>query len=69
MNKSTAKAQFTFPKSDRFPARMYSSVSDLKFYNIVSKKYDRKISFGTSKRTDFANKNNVPAPTAYQSTS
>ena len=65
LNKSSAKAQYSFSKAERFPSRAYSSESNLNFYDIEQKKYDKNISFGSSKRSVFNANNGVPASTTY----
>lgn len=44
---------------------MYRSVSQFRTYDIDIKKYDKKVSFTTTKRTDFCKNDGVPGPTKY----
>lgn len=44
---------------------MYRSVTDMRFYNIEVKKYNKRVSFSSSKRSDLSKDNGVPGPTRY----
>ncbi len=64
INKSPTKALYTFSKAERFPNKMYRSVTDFR-YDVGLKKYDKKVSFSASKRSSFWKDNGVPGPTKY----
>lgn len=68
INNSTSKALFSFPRSERFPQRNYRSLTDVRFYDVNSKMYDKKVTFSSSNRIDFAKKDGVPGPTRYNVT-
>ena len=65
LNKSTTKALYSFSKAERFPARMYRSAAEIPTYDIEIKKYDKKISFTTTQRTNFCRNDGIPGPTKY----
>lgn len=44
---------------------MYRSVTDIRFYDVECKKYNKRVSFSSSKRSDFSKDNGVPGPTRY----
>lgn len=65
INTSESKALFSFSKSERFPERNYRSLTNVRFYDVGVKMYDKKVGFTSSKRTDFAKRDGVPGPTRY----
>lgn len=66
LNRSSAKAQFSFSKSERFPRRMSQSIQNFTFYDISLRKFDKKITFTTSNRTQLIKKDITPPPGAYE---
>ena len=60
LNHSSAKMQYSFPKSDRFNLRDGSKSPDV-FYNIPDTRSRRGTSFGYGSKMDFSN-NGVVAP-------
>ena len=44
---------------------MYRSVTDFSFYDVDIKNNAKRVSFSSSKRSDFCKDNGVPGPTKY----
>lgn len=65
INNSDSKALYSFAKAERFPTRMYRSVTDIRFYDVEMPKYNKRVSFTTSQRTNFCKDNGNPGPTKY----
>jgi hypothetical protein len=65
LNNSSAKMQYSFPKSDRFNLRSGSKSPDV-FYDIPDTRSRRGTSFGIGSKMDFSkNGSCAPDPTNY----
>ncbi len=65
LNNSSAKMQYSFPKSDRFSLTPGSKIIDV-FYDIPDTRSKRGTSFGIGSKMDFSkNGSCAPDPTNY----